>query len=150
MRVRQGDTVEFILTNNGALPHSMDFHAAQIDPKVAFRSAAPGQSVSYTFKPKYSGAFPYHCRTSPVLMHIGSGMFGAIIVDPITQLPRAREFVLVHNEFYPSEPKHGVASFDHSGMLVAVPDLVACQWRPVATATPRGPARPVSLAGISR
>ena len=29
-------------TTRATIPHSMDFHAAQIDPKVAFRSVAPG------------------------------------------------------------------------------------------------------------
>ena len=58
---RVGDTIDFTLTVEGAIPHSMDFHAAQIDSKTAFRSAAPGQSVSFTFKPKYAGAFLYHC-----------------------------------------------------------------------------------------
>ena len=29
---RVGDTVEFTLTNDADIPHSMDFHAAQIDP----------------------------------------------------------------------------------------------------------------------
>src|SRR5512140_787456 len=100
VHVRQGDTVEFTLTNAGRIPHSMDFHAAQINPKVAFRSVIPGQSLTFTYKPKYSGAYLYHCGTAPVLMHIGSGMFGAIIVDPLTPLRPAKEFVLVQNEFY--------------------------------------------------
>lgn len=130
VHVRQGDTVEFTLTNQGTLPHSMDFHAAQIDPKVAFRSVAPGGSVSYSFRPKYAGAFLYHCGTSPVLMHLGSGMFGAIIVDPPTPLAPAREFVLVQSEFYLSEPKGGVAAFDYGKMLSTVPDLVAFNGRP--------------------
>ncbi|HST08278.1 MAG TPA: multicopper oxidase domain-containing protein, partial [Gemmatimonadaceae bacterium] len=80
VHVRQGDTVEFTLVNHGSIPHSMDFHASQIDPKVAFRSVAPGQPVSYTFRARFPGAFLYHCGTSPVLMHIGSGMVGAVIV----------------------------------------------------------------------
>lgn len=130
VHVRQGDTVEFTLSNQGTLPHSMDFHAAQIDPKTAFRSVPPGQSVSYTFRPKYAGAFLYHCGTSPVLMHLGSGMFGAIIVDPPTPLAPAKEFVLVQSEFYLSEPKNGVAAFDYSKMLSTVPDLVAFNGRP--------------------
>jgi nitrite reductase (NO-forming) len=75
---RVGDTVEFTLTNDADIPHSMDFHAAQIDPKVAFRSVIKGQSVTYTFKPRWAGVFMYHCGTAPVLMHIGSGMYGAI------------------------------------------------------------------------
>lgn len=130
VHVRQGDTVEFTLTNQGTLPHSMDFHAAQIDPKTAFRSVPPGQSVSYTFRPKYAGAFLYHCGTSPVLMHLGSGMFGAIIVDPPAPLPPAKEFVLVQSEFYLSEPKNGVAAFDFSKMLSLIPDVVAFNGRP--------------------
>ena len=65
---RVGDTVEFTLTNDADIPHSMDFHAAQLDPKVAFRSVPKGQSVTFTFKPKYAGAFMYHCGTAPVLM----------------------------------------------------------------------------------
>jgi nitrite reductase (NO-forming) len=65
LRVRQGDTVEFTLTNEGNLPHSMDFHAAQVDPKTAFRSVAKGQSVSFSFKPRHAGAFMYHCGTGP-------------------------------------------------------------------------------------
>ena len=49
---RVGDTVEFTLTNDVDIPHSMDFHAAQINPKEAFRSVTKGQSVTYTFKPR--------------------------------------------------------------------------------------------------
>ena len=135
VHVRQGDTVEFTLTNHGTLPHSMDFHAAQINPKVAFRSVAPGDSVSYTFRPRYAGAFLYHCGTSPVLMHIGSGMFGAIIVDPPTSLPPAREFVLVQSEFYLSPAKDGVSAFDYSKMLSGEPDLTAINGRPSQYAT---------------
>lgn len=103
---RVGDTVEFTLTNEGVVPHSMDFHAAQIDPKVAFRSVVKGKSVTVTFKPKWAGAFMYHCGSSPVLMHIGSGMHGAIVVSPRQPLLPAKEFVLVHSEYHvgPSRP----------------------------------------------
>lgn len=130
VRCRVGDTVEFTLTNRGKLPHSMDFHAAQIDPKVAFRSVVPGESVSFTFQPKYAGAFKYHCGSAPVLMHIGSGMYGAIIVDPPTPLPPAKEFVLVQSEFYLTPPRSGVQAFDYTKMLATMPDYVAFNGRP--------------------
>lgn len=130
VHVRQGDTVEFTLTNAGHVPHSMDFHAAQLDPKVAFRSVMPGQSLSFTYKPKYSGAFLYHCGTGPVLMHMGSGMFGAIIVDPLTPLPKAKEFVLVQSEFYLGPEQNGVYPFDYNKMLGTLPDLFAFNGRP--------------------
>ncbi len=131
LHVRQGDTVEFTLTNRGMMPHSMDFHCAQVNPKTAFRSIAQGESVSFSFRPRFAGAYLYHCGTPPILMHIGSGMFGAIIVDPPDPLSPAKEFVLVQSEFYLSEPKNGIASSNYSKMLSASPDIVAFNGRPM-------------------
>lgn len=130
LHVRQGDTVEFTLTNDGSIPHSIDFHAAQINPKTAFRSVAHGQSISFNFKPRHAGAFMYHCGTAPVLMHIGSGMYGAMIVDPPTPLPAAKEFVLIQAEYYLGPVTNGVAAFDYSKMLSTIPDIVAFNGRP--------------------
>lgn len=130
LRVRQGDTVEFTLTNEGEVAHSMDFHAAQVDPKVAFRSVGKGQSVSFTFQPKYAGAFMYHCGTAPVLMHIGTGMYGAIIVDPPEPLPEAKEFVLVQSEYYLGEAAGGITPFDYRKMMATLPDMVVFNGRP--------------------
>lgn len=127
---RVGDTVEFTLTNDTDMPHSMDFHAAQIDPKTAFRSITRGQSVTYRFKPRYAGAFLYHCGTAPVLMHIGTGMYGAIIVSPADPLPPAREFVLVEAEMYLGAAVSGIRPFDYSKMLSTLPDLVTFNGRP--------------------
>ena len=127
---RVGDTVEFTLTNDVDVPHSMDFHAAQIDPKIAFRSVGKGESVSFTFKPKWAGAFMYHCGSSPVLMHIGSGMFGAIIVSPREPLPAAKEFVLIQSELYLAPAANGIRAFDYQKMLVTFPDYVVFNGRP--------------------
>jgi nitrite reductase (NO-forming) len=128
---RLGDTIEFKLTNRGSIPHSMDFHAAQIDPKVAFRSVVPGQSITYKFKPRYAGVFMYHCGTAPVLMHIGSGMYGALVVDPASPLPPAKEFVIVEGEYYLGAPgADGVQAFDYTKMMATLPDLVTFNGRP--------------------
>ncbi len=130
VHVRQGDTVQFTLTNQGSIPHSMDFHAARIDPTTAFQSVLMGKTASYTFRPRYAGAFLYHCGTAPVLMHIGSGMCGAIVVDPATPLPRAHEFVLVQNEYYLGQPVNGVFPFDYNKMLATLPDYTAFNGLP--------------------
>ena len=127
---RVGDTVEFTLTNDVDIPHSMDFHAAQIDPKVAFRSVTKGQSVTFTFRPKYAGAFMYHCGTAPVLLHIGSGMHGAIIVSPREGMTPAKEFVIVQAEFYLHDEASGVRTFDYQKMLSTLPDFVTFNGRP--------------------
>ena len=131
VHVREGDTIEFSLTNEGDVPHSMDFHAAQINPKSAFRSVARGESVTFTFQPRYAGAFMYHCGTAPVLMHIGNGMYGAIIVSPRDPLPEAREFVLVQSEYYLGAATNGVVAFDFEKMMGTVaPDYVVFNGRP--------------------
>lgn len=127
---RVGDTVEFTLTNDSDIPHSMDFHAAQINPQEAFKSVLKGQSHTFTFKPKYAGAFLYHCGTGPVLMHLGSGMFGAIIVSPTEGLPPAKDFVLVQNEYYLAQAAGGVRASDYPKMLTTIPDIVAFNGRP--------------------
>ena len=45
VHARQGQTVEMTLTNDGAIPHSIDFHAARIAPNKAFVDVMPGQVV---------------------------------------------------------------------------------------------------------
>ena len=102
IHVRQGQLVKITLTNKGAIPHSVDFHAARIAPDKAFGDVFPGKSVSYTFRANDPGVFMYHCGTKPVLMHIANGMYGAIVVEPKPGvLPKAdKNYVLVASEWY--------------------------------------------------
>ena len=102
IHVRQGQLVKITLTNNGAIPHSVDFHAARIAPDKAVGDVFPGNSVSYTFRANDAGVFMYHCGTKPVLMHIANGMYGAIVVEPKPGiLPKAdKNYVLVASEWY--------------------------------------------------
>jgi nitrite reductase (NO-forming) len=101
IHVREGQTVEMTLTNGGAIPHSIDFHAARIAPDKAFRDAAPGESFTFRFEAGDPGVYMYHCGTKPVLAHIANGMYGAIIVQPKEGLPAVdNEYVLVGSEWY--------------------------------------------------
>ena len=101
VHVRQGQTVEMTLTNGGAIPHSIDFHAARIAPNKAFKDVLPGQSFTFRFLAGDPGVFMYHCGTKPVLAHIANGMYGAIIVEPKAGLPPVdNEYVLVASEWY--------------------------------------------------
>jgi nitrite reductase (NO-forming) len=105
IHVRQGQKVELTLVNNGAIPHSVDFHAARIAPNVAFKDVAPGGSIHYSFVANDPGAYMFHCGTKPVLAHIANGMYGAIIVEPRKALPPAdKNYVLVASEWYLSAP----------------------------------------------
>ncbi len=100
VRVTVGDTVDFTLINSSPIPHSMDFHAAEIAPSRAYVNVLPKDSIKFQFVAKVPGAYMYHCGTAPAALHIASGMYGAIIVDPVTPRPAAKEFVLVQSEFY--------------------------------------------------
>jgi nitrite reductase (NO-forming) len=102
IHVRQGQTVDITLTNRGAIPHSIDFHAARVAPNIYFKDVNPGESFHFRFKANYPGVFMYHCGTKPVLMHIANGMYGAIVVDPKPGvLPKVdRDYVLVASEWY--------------------------------------------------
>lgn len=122
--VRVGDTVRVTFTNRGTIPHSIDFHAARTDWKTSFRTIPPGKSLTFQFLPQYAGAYLYHCGTAPVLMHIGSGMYGAIIVDPLKPLPPAREFVLLYSELY-LQKATGTSPPDYAKMLTAQADYTA-------------------------
>ncbi len=102
IHVRQGQTVHVTLTNEGAIPHSIDFHAARVAPNVAFKDVAPGESFDFEFVAGDPGVFMYHCGTPPVLAHIANGMYGAIVVEPAGGWqPKAdRSYVMVSSEWY--------------------------------------------------
>jgi nitrite reductase (NO-forming) len=125
IHVRQGQLVHITLTNDGAIPHSVDFHAARVAPNVAFRDVMPGKSINWTFRANDPGVFMYHCGTKPVLMHIANGMYGAIVVDPPAGvLPKAdRDYVLVSSEWYlSSDGLKAPAQFNMDKAHARMPD----------------------------
>jgi nitrite reductase (NO-forming) len=127
IHVREGQEVRITLTNGGAIPHSIDFHAARIAPDRAFRDVAPGESITYTFEATDPGVFMYHCGTKPVLAHIANGMYGAIVVEPAEKpLPQAdREYVLVSSEWYLNGSGiDEAASYDELKAHAVMPDWV--------------------------
>ena len=126
IHVREGQTVEMTLTNGGAIPHSIDFHAARIAPNVAFRDVAPGESITFRFTASDPGVYMYHCGTKPVLAHIANGMYGAIVVQPKAALPPVdNEYVLVGSEWYlTSDGVSEPASLDMGKARSRMPDWV--------------------------
>ena len=100
LRITEGERVHFTLTNQGQMPHSIDFHAAQTAWSKNYQEIAPGASFAFDWTASYPGVFLYHCGAAPVLMHMADGMYGAIIVDPKGGRPAAREYLLVQSEFY--------------------------------------------------
>jgi nitrite reductase (NO-forming) len=131
LHITQGDTVDFTLINRGTIPHSMDFHAAEIAPDKYYVNIMPGDSLQYRFVARVSGAFMYHCGTGPVAMHIANGMYGGLIVDPARPRPPAKEIVLVQSEFYYGGPPaaDGAQTLDWKKLLSMAPDQVVFNGR---------------------
>ncbi len=125
IHVRVGQTVQVTLRNDAPMAHSVDFHAAETAPNVAFSDVQPGRSKTFSFVAKAPGVFMYHCGTAPAFAHIANGMYGAIVVEP-RNLPRAeREYVLVSSEWYLSKPGLGTpAALDLTKAEQMTPDWV--------------------------
>lgn len=103
MHAYQGDEIEFTFSvdPDASAAHSLDFHSAEGNPEENYRTIPPGEEFTWTYTPRYPGAYMYHCGTPPVLMHIAAGMYGAMIVRPEGGWPtEAREIVLVQSDFY--------------------------------------------------
>jgi nitrite reductase (NO-forming) len=118
LHIRVGQTVKFSMTDRSndsttmqmgvggqmlhPMPHSIDFHAAMVNPEDKYRSISPGETINFTWTANYPGVFMYHCGTPMVLLHMISGMLGAVIVEPKGGFPGKvdREFVIVQNEYY--------------------------------------------------
>ena len=125
IHVRQGQKVDVTLTNNAMMPHSVDFHAAQVAPNVDFADVAPGASKTFSFVASIPGAFMYHCGTAPAFEHIANGMYGAIIVEPKNMPPVQHQYVLVSSEWYLNAPgTGGPASLDLTKAEQMTPDWV--------------------------
>lgn len=127
IHVKQGQRVHVEMTNNGAIPHSIDFHAARIAPDRAFKDIKAGETFSFDFTANDPGVFLYHCGTPPVLAHIASGMYGAIVVDPVGGWkPKAdRSYVLVGSEWYLNgDGKTAPAGLDMDKARHQQPDFV--------------------------
>ncbi len=117
IHVMVGDEVTMTVRNEAKMGHSLDTHAAQTPPNVNYPIVQPGQEFTWKFSPAFPGAFMYHCGTPPVLMHIGAGMYGAMIVDPPGGRPAAQELVLVQSEFYVKDGANGVMTPDFEKMM---------------------------------
>jgi nitrite reductase (NO-forming) len=127
MVVTEGDTVDFTLTNgstkamNVNLPHSLDFHSAEVNPGTRYANLDPGESMHYRFVAKHPGVFMYHCATQPVLMHTGAGMVGMFVVKPKNLAPVDKELWMTQQEFYIGKPG-GPA--DMTKMTQKAPDVI--------------------------
>ena len=90
IRARIGDWLEVHLANAdpSGMPHNVDFHAATGPGGGApLLTVVPGTTNTAWLRLREPGLFMYHCAVSPMIDHIGNGMYGLILVEPAKGLP---------------------------------------------------------------
>ena len=108
LRCREGDKVRIKFHNGDRHPHTIHLHGIHPgDADGVFEIITTGLDYDYKFEADPFGLFLYHCHVMPVKKHIEKGLYGAFIVDPVTDpisglpatRPAAREMVMVMNGF---------------------------------------------------
>ncbi len=122
IRVRQGDTIILTFKNNSnnTVIHNVDFHAVYgTGGGSDATTCPPGMSRTIKFKVLYPEAFIYHCAVPNLDMHISSGMFGMILVEPPEGLPEVdHEFYFGQHEVYTDKKagEKGMHNFNMESM----------------------------------
>ena len=126
--VNQGDKVEVTFVNGSSkemnvnMPHSIDFHSAEVAPNKNYIDIGPGKELTIKFTADHPGVFMYHCATQPILQHTSAGMMGMMVVKPRNLAPVDRELWVTQEEYYLGEPGKPA---DMEKMAAGTADVVA-------------------------
>lgn len=132
IRATVGQRLRVRMANRSGTPHSVHFHGIHDVQQDGLRRIDPSGDALMEFDAGPVGLHPYHCHVPPYAWHIGKGMYGVMIVDPVKPRSPAHEFVLClcgfdldgdgRNEVY---AWNGVAGYyDRFPLKVPVGDLV--------------------------
>ncbi|MGH8003244.1 MAG: multicopper oxidase domain-containing protein, partial [Limisphaerales bacterium] len=140
LHVRQGDKVYFKMTNRSnetvgispPSPHSIDFHAAMVNPKDKYREVIPGATIEFEWTANYPGVYMYHCGSPAILQHMIYGMVGMTIVEPKDGYPTKvdREYALFQSELYLARLKSGMYVTDMATAKKKEPMFVCFNGQP--------------------
>jgi len=105
IRVKQGDRVRAIFTNNLKETTGVHFHGMAFDdffqdgvPFVTQLPIVPGESYTYEFVARSSGSLMYHSHHNAT-DQVGRGLLGAFIVEPADDpVTYDREYIWVSND----------------------------------------------------
>lgn len=102
LRANLGDTLKVTVKNSSPEPHSLHFHGTH-DPNEDGWEPIPayGERI-YTIEAGPIGLHPYHCHVPPLVVHTSKGLYGSLLVDPISKRPPAHEFILTFSSFDPT------------------------------------------------
>lgn len=99
IRVTEGDTLRVSFENRTGHPHNLHFHGAHRPEQDGWEKVPPGGTTTYEIDAGPAGVHPYHCHTTPLAEHIGRGLCGMMIVDPVEERAPATEVALLLSGF---------------------------------------------------
>ena len=120
LRFREGDTVTIRVKNRLREVTSIHWHGIilpfEMDgvPGISFTGIAPGETFTYRFRVQQSGTYWYHSHSG---MQEATGVYGAIIIDPVGSDPiRAdREYVVQLSDWTDEDPMRVLAKLKMQG-----------------------------------
>ncbi|CAG7857661.1 multicopper oxidase [biofilm metagenome] len=106
---QEGDTVTIRVKNLLPEETSLHWHGIilpyQMDgaPQISFNGIAPGETFTYRFKVQQSGTYWYHSHSE---MQEQTGLYGAIVIDPITHdtIQADRDYVVLMSDWTDEDP----------------------------------------------
>lgn len=125
--VDQCDTLHIKVQNQGAIIHSIDFHAGYGPSNAVSGNIPAGGEMTFNLKADTPGVFMYHCTGDALFDiwgHIANGMSGGIVVHP-HQEQKAKEFYMVFSEIYSNSTEAKTTGyFDLTKFKADNPDVV--------------------------
>lgn len=120
LRWREGDTITVNVKNRLKEATSIHWHGIilpfEMDgvPGISFAGIPPGETFTYRFKVQQSGTYWYHSHSG---MQEATGVYGAIIIDPIDADPiRAdREYVVQLSDWTDEDPMRVLSKLKMQG-----------------------------------
>ncbi|MEO5624264.1 MAG: copper resistance system multicopper oxidase [Dokdonella sp.] len=111
LRWKEGTTVTMRVTNRLRAATSIHWHGIllpfQMDgvPGISFDGIAPGETFVYRFPVKQSGTYWYHSHSR---FQEQTGLYGALVIDPITSdpIPVERDYVVMLSDWTDQDPEH--------------------------------------------
>ena len=103
IRATEGDTLRIRFENRTGHPHNLHFHGAHRPEQDGWEQVPPGGDTIYEIQAGPAGLHPYHCHTTPLAEHIGRGLYGMMIVDPVEERSPAHEIALLISGFSTEE-----------------------------------------------
>ncbi|MGI9308507.1 MAG: copper resistance system multicopper oxidase [Gammaproteobacteria bacterium] len=111
LRWQQGDTVQLNVSNKLATDSSIHWHGIILPPEmdgvpgISFAGIQPGTTFKYQFPVIQSGTYWYHSHSG---FQEQTGLYGALIIDPIAPEPFRydRDYVVVLSDWSDSSPEN--------------------------------------------